>query len=470
MPAPAMDPVRWLAARDGAPRLFWSARGEGAALAGVGAALTARGARPDLADGELGPVLRLLRRSDHPSTRIFGRLCFDSLREASREWVLFGSFHLVLPRLELVSGPPATELACNLVLPRDLPPASTILAAIQGAHRSAAGAPLPDIGSRRDVPGVEEWREMIDEALRQIDDGSLEKVVLARRAGFRAAAPIDPFELLRRLGEVTPGCFHFAFAPDAQTAFIGASPEQLYRRDGRRIRSEAVAGTRPRGSSESHDRRLREELLGSDKDQREHDLVRVSIRDALRPLCTELRVDAERPHASPARGRIKVKFRRSQKGDQPPNAQHQLRREAPSADAVVGRSWLVRQIAYATSAKRLMPSMVRKALRAMRRRTVRGRSAVSFSTRLVRNRLRGQGRFRLRLEAPRWSLRQKPVNILLMPQASSRNAVAVRSPGTCSTTSSIQLPFRPSGIVHSYLTPIARARWPEIKSTCLTSG
>jgi hypothetical protein len=40
--------------------------------------------------------------------------------------------------------------------------------------------------------------------------------------------------------------------------------------------------------------------------------------------------------------------------------------------------WLVKQVPYATSAKRLMPSMVRNALRAMRRRRKRTFNSLVF--------------------------------------------------------------------------------------------
>jgi len=51
------------------------------------------------------------------------------------------------------------------------------------------------------------------------------------------------------LREATPGCFHYYIEPEEGVAFVGASPERLFRREGRVIESEAVAGTRPRGSS-----------------------------------------------------------------------------------------------------------------------------------------------------------------------------------------------------------------------------
>ena len=64
-------------------------------------------------------------------------------------------------------------------------------------------------------------------------------------------------------------------------AFIGASPERLFRREDRELITEAVAGTRPRSKSHDEDSKLAEELMTSQKDQLEHQIVRKSIRQQL---------------------------------------------------------------------------------------------------------------------------------------------------------------------------------------------
>ena len=74
-------------------------------------------------------------------------------------------------------------------------------------------------------------------------------------------------------------------------AVVSASPERLFRREGRAVESEAVAGTRPRGVSEADDAVLRDELLRSEKDKAEHEHVRVGIRETLGPLCEELEIE-----------------------------------------------------------------------------------------------------------------------------------------------------------------------------------
>ncbi len=52
-----------------------------------------------------------------------------------------------------------------------------------------------------------------------------------------------------------------------------------------------MAGTGPRGATEGDDRVLSDELLHSEKDQREHEYVRQSIKEALTDLTRILHVD-----------------------------------------------------------------------------------------------------------------------------------------------------------------------------------
>ena len=73
--------------------------------------------------------------------------------------------------------------------------------------------------------------------------------------------------------------------PSSDLAFVGASPEQLYKREGLRIESEAQAGTRKRGESDSIDEALEKELMDSTKEYLEHDLVFQDIQTALSKLC-----------------------------------------------------------------------------------------------------------------------------------------------------------------------------------------
>lgn len=75
----------------------------------------------------------------------------------------------------------------------------------------------------------------------------LTKVVLARRSDVEFRGTLDPLLLLAALQERDPRAYQFCVQLPDGAAFLGSSPEQLYSRTGRRIASEAVAATRPRG-------------------------------------------------------------------------------------------------------------------------------------------------------------------------------------------------------------------------------
>ncbi len=91
--------------------------------------------------------------------------------------------------------------------------------------------------------------------------------------------------MLSKLKEVEPNAYHFYIQPQAGSAFIGATPERLYKRQHQFIETEAVAGTCQRGATPEQDERLAKHLLLSDKDYREHIMVRNNIKAVLAPLC-----------------------------------------------------------------------------------------------------------------------------------------------------------------------------------------
>lgn len=286
----SVDPLAWLRDQRSYPRLYWSGRDGGTEIAAAGAADLQGGGVP----GDVGVLGKRLSACGDAEIRYYGGGRFDPAREADREWEPFGAHRFVLPRFELRVGETAATLACNLVLPRDGEHQEEILAQIEGMAAPSAwdGGGLPEPRHRADAPDRRGWGENVEWALGAFAEEHLGKVVLARRASFGFAEDLDGISLARELWDATPGCFHFYVEPAAGTAFVGASPERLFRREGRLVASEAVAGTRPRGVSSADDEDLRDELLGSEKDRAEHGFVRLGIEDALGPLCEEVEVES----------------------------------------------------------------------------------------------------------------------------------------------------------------------------------
>ena len=292
VPVGQVAPLRWLRAQSLLPKVYWSGRGGQSARAAVGVADLQEGDAPESAEA-LRKRLSALLSSGDAEARYYGGLRFDPLREPDAEWTSFGAYRFVLPRFELHTGDCEAMLVCNLVLPRDTQRHTEILEEVErlSFSQDASGDTLAEPVSRTDHPDREGWRLNLERALAAFSEGRLDKVVLARRTELVFAEEVDAALLAERLEEVTPGCFHFYVEPEAGVAFVGASPERLFRREGHLIESEAVAGTRPRGASEADDDELRDDLLRSEKDKVEHDHVRVGIGEALGPLCDELEVE-----------------------------------------------------------------------------------------------------------------------------------------------------------------------------------
>ena len=131
-----------------------------------------------------------------------------------------------------------------------------------------------------------EWQQAVGEAVRRIKHSALlRKVVLARDLHATAGNPIDVRVLLRRLAARYPGCHTFAC-----DGLVGATPELLIARDGWEVSSLVLAGTAPRGANPAQDSDLARALLGSAKENEEHEYAAVSLRDTLSPLCEAMYV------------------------------------------------------------------------------------------------------------------------------------------------------------------------------------
>jgi isochorismate synthase len=147
-------------------------------------------------------------------------------------------------------------------------------------HAAGTGAQALRLSSSR-----EGFEGRVERAVETINAGGLQKVVLARAVEVEGERTFDRVDVLARLREQNPRCATFLFrAPDG-TAFLGATPETLCRWEGRRLETEALAGSASPMQAGM--------LGGSDKDRREHEAVVRYILKALKPLAESIDSDAE---------------------------------------------------------------------------------------------------------------------------------------------------------------------------------
>lgn len=287
-----LDTIDWLAAQPAGPRGYWSDRDEDFQLAGIGRADAIFGKEPVDFEDLLQTLQRRVEQLD-ANVRYFGGCCFDQHRPHDKIWEAFASYRFVLPRCEVLTHRGRTVFACNMRGDENL---SDVERETRDVRLSvmARPEPLPSLSVRSDLPDRATWLSDAVHVLREIDAGTLEKLVLARRVTLAFDGPVSAAHLLRELKQHTSSSFHFCFQPKATQAFLGASPERLFRRDEKRVLSEAIAGTRVRGSSPKEDAELRDELLQSTKDLHEHQIVVDAILHRLAPMSRDVNA-SDRP-------------------------------------------------------------------------------------------------------------------------------------------------------------------------------
>ena len=132
------------------------------------------------------------------------------------------------------------------------------------------------------------FRASVEKAIKEIQGGSLEKVVLARDLLLPAEADIDLAGALEKLHERYPHCWTYKVE-----SVFGASPELLIRSEGGEVSARVLAGTAGRGTDPDVDRAIADGLSHSLKNKHEHSLAVDSLVEALEPYCSVIEADSE---------------------------------------------------------------------------------------------------------------------------------------------------------------------------------
>ena len=304
----AIDPFEWLNVQQGSKKVYWKGRNELESIAGFGCAdeITSSSAEIDHLEQFSHRFLNAGK------SRYFGGIRFNTAEKPSEEWASFGSHSFFLPRFELVLSEDSTYLVCNLVMPKDRRKKWSILKELSELrvpqHDVSSSTQLPL--TRLDQPSERLWNQIIEDVLIRLHQNSkLEKVVIARKVTFHFNEQINTLGLFKKLTQITPKHFHYYFQFGEDSIFMGASPERLYKRDGRYVESEAIAGTGQRATNGKDDTKYADALLSSEKDQREHAFVRDGILESMKSLCSRMQIDPKPTVLDLSMGRhLKSKF------------------------------------------------------------------------------------------------------------------------------------------------------------------
>lgn len=296
-----VDPLAAFAAAPETERFFFEGP-EGGSFAALGAAYVLDG----VGAGRLADVAReaaALRGEAPPGGLplagpiMAGGFAFQA-SPSGPAWEGFPAARFVLPGLLLASAGGRTRLTVSLVATPGAESAALSAGAVRAVDRlrralesGTASAPVfpegPAIfGARADQPHAR-YRLTVRRALESIREGTVEKVVVARSCTVSRPGGFDAARMLAALRAAHPACFRFARASGHAT-FLGATPERLVRREGRRVSTSALAGSAPRGRTPAEDERLGAALRLSKKEQQEHAVVVRALRAALAPCCEEI--------------------------------------------------------------------------------------------------------------------------------------------------------------------------------------
>lgn len=304
---PFTDPLalfqQWAGLAD--DRFFWTRPDEHFAMAGAGAAwtLALNGTeRFRCASGEWRALCQEAVVDAREAPRGTGPLAlggfsFDPLRHSTPLWAGFPDGLLLLPQYLLTTAGEESWLTINLLLQPEVD--DTGVAAVQArlervlgrvataarpdGHSSSAGRQLEPA----DAVPPDGWKRMVAALVQDIQDGRVQKVVLARQARLHGRLPFDATRTLAWLRREYPGCYIFAVAR-GERCFLGASPERLVRLEQGIVQVTCLAGSIARGGTADEDDRLGQALLTSAKDRAEHAFVVEALQQALAAARVEL--------------------------------------------------------------------------------------------------------------------------------------------------------------------------------------
>jgi menaquinone-specific isochorismate synthase len=257
-----IDPIHfpsWLSAQDLFPKFYWKCRKTGVETAA------------------LGSCLNFFEVPRFPKEKLYGAISFPS-NGKDLLWKDFPSPYFFLPQVEVVQSIEKTILKVRGSPPTFKVPDSTLTS-------------YPTLEMLDNFPNFNTWKKSIQDVLKAIRSKELQKTVLARKSVFKTND--SPFSWLQMLLLSAVNSTVFAFQVSPSSLFLGATPEMLYQRDGRKILTESIAGTRKKSAYFFEDEQIEYDLLNSYKDKEEIDCVKSFLSDSLASLCEKSSCDVE---------------------------------------------------------------------------------------------------------------------------------------------------------------------------------
>ncbi len=305
LPCPNVNLMTFLNLAQGTQRFFWSGDGLELAASGVVTQLVAWGTErfthigrraEKLFDGFV--MFSDSQEKTHP--RLFGGFSFRPDFTPDNTWSIYAPAMFVLPHYQFVKSDGETWLTLNTQIPLKDDP-NALIDDLRAALTEKIGQlqnvkSYPDKTTLNSVQEInypmsyEQWCTNVRTVVDRICSGEFNKVVLARVCEAQFAQPLNVLHSLAYLEQHYQECYRFLFEPRPHYAFFGATPELLAQVQGDALATMGLAGSIRRGSTPEEDAALAHELMTSQKDRHEQQLVVDRIREQLEPLAHTLAV------------------------------------------------------------------------------------------------------------------------------------------------------------------------------------
>jgi menaquinone-specific isochorismate synthase len=227
---------------------------------------------------------------------IFGGFSFDPLKPRTKLWSKFSHslFHLPKYMLSIMEG--QAYLTTNIVCTKN--DDESLADKITNERTELLTQVVKPTFEKWNLPfkieeiNPEPWKHSVEKLVKDLQEGSLKKVVLARELRLIFNQSIKVEKVLHHLLNEQKESFVFAFESNGD-CFIGASPERLVKKDGEKLFSTCLAGSIARGASKEEDQHLGTQLLTDQKNLNEHQFVVDMIKSEMDEFCSEINIPKE---------------------------------------------------------------------------------------------------------------------------------------------------------------------------------
>lgn len=291
-----ISPLTWLGFQNDPVKIYFSDRDDNFQQASTGIAKVFNDKNCNSFDDAVDAIDLSLASCD-ADIKFFGGAGFDFNKPPSGSWDCFPRYHFSVPKFGIRRENEKTFFAYNVELTQTQN-AETMIEDFQRCfddlifendsppQRSDA----IDILKRTDLPDKDQWNANVSNLTAE----NIQKVVLSRRSTLELSSSPNPIDILSRVKDKNIKTYDFCFQLNEANAFIGCSPERLFKKRGKDIYSEALAGTRLKGAGPIEQKQFHKELTESQKEQQEHDYVFDEVKGCLNEICSQMQVTGQR--------------------------------------------------------------------------------------------------------------------------------------------------------------------------------